>query len=699
MGGIIHKPTMTQTRRATVVLKAIYIGDENIWDFMKDQIRPYWDWQIPITSLEEYRDALDNGKIESPSVLIISSQFYKYAIEDKNQEELDEFIDLIYTTSKTIPVMVIDFWPEVQSMMRTDLVAYAMEHDDANDSDILKRYWSISPLQPLPDVVSALRDYANGPHADPDVLNEISQAEHLHSTTDNPNDETSVKSNQNRERSDDQEWGHDHGSTSKGTAWEIINNEQEATMSGEADHNNHEGDGQIITVTSSKGGTGKTTISISLGQWISLSSIKSVQKGLIPKPLKVCVVDLDVHNSQIGTVIGKWQPTILEVALNGVTEDTLKHAIVHDGRSQCDFLLSPKLPTAADVIPLHSYREILGTLRKMYDVVVVDTSIDYTGDLLRKVVYPMSDQIIFVTTLDRKSVVNMRRWIVSVVAPKDESGTGVDLARVSVVINRGQKGVKMTRREIEDSIRTSAQRAYQQLDMTIPVEDQHTPKLIGVIPDIPNGLVMKSQNELLPVLELSIPPFEKSVAEFTNKIVPIQYRGELLNLTSQDIVLTLFDHDDYDATWDSDDISDSDMGIDEDVDETGDLNNPQTGSNAPVPLEDSFEDYETITEDPDDDDSGDSAEDAPDDSSLKFEEVTVVHNDNEEDDGSESEGKASVDDEPIGYEDEEPIGNAIAPKDDDLDLNGASETIDADETETVKHDESQDGGWEEVFRR
>lgn len=113
MGGIIHKPTMTQTRRATVVLKAIYIGDENIWDFMKDQIRPYWDWQIPITSLEEYRDALDNGKIESPSVLIISSQFYKYAIENKNQEELDDFIDLIYTSSKTIPVMVLDFWPKV----------------------------------------------------------------------------------------------------------------------------------------------------------------------------------------------------------------------------------------------------------------------------------------------------------------------------------------------------------------------------------------------------------------------------------------------------------------------------------------------------------------------------------------------------------------------------------------------------------
>ena len=685
---------MTQTRRTTIVLKAIYIGDKNIWTFMKDQIREDWDWQTPITSLEEYRNALDNSEIDPPSVLIISSQFYKYAIEDKNQEELDEFIDLIYTTSKTIPVMVIDFWPELQSMMSTDLVAYAMEHDDANDSDILKRYWSISPVRPLPDLASALRDYVNSPHANPDVLNEISRAEHLHPTTGNPNDETSVKSNQNRERSDDQEYRHssyDHASTSRGTAWKIVNNEQEATMSDKADHNNHEGDGQIITLASNKGGTGRTTLSIALGEWISLSSLKSAQKGLIPKPLKVCVVDLDVHNSQIGSFIGKWQPTILDVVFNGVNEDTLEHAIIHDSKSQCDFLLSPKLPTAADAIPLHLYRKILGILRKMYDIVVVDTFIEYAGNLLRDVVYPMSDQIIYITTLDRKSVVNMRKWIVSLCASKDRGGVDVDLAKVSVVINRDQKNVDMTRREIEDSIMTATQMAYQQLDMTIPVEDQHTPKLIGAIPDIPNGLLIKCYNEQKFWLSLKIPPFERSVSECANKIVPMRYRGVLPNLT--DIVLTSFDHEsNYDERWDSGSISDSDMGIDENANETEDLNDSQTGSNTPVMLDDSFEDYETITEDPDDDDSEESTEDEPDGSSLKFEEVTVVHNDDdeEEDDGSDPGSGSSVDD--------EPIDNAIAPKDDDLDLNGSG-TIDADETETVKHDESQYGGWEEVFRR
>lgn len=132
------------------------------------------------------------------------------------------------------------------------------------------------------------------------------------------------------------------------------------------------------------------------------------------------------------------------------------------------------------------------------------------------------------------------------------------------------------------------------------------------------------------ILQFAIHAVDKSslegtVSECTNKIVPMRYRGGLPNLTSQNIVLTLFDHEsNYDETWDSNDISDSDTGIDENVNETEDLNDPQTGSNAFAVLDDSFEDCETITEDPDDDDSGESTEDELDGPSLKFEEVQLL---------------------------------------------------------------------------
>lgn len=74
-------------------------------------------------------------------------------------------------------------------MISTDLVAYAIEHNDADDSDVLNRYWSISPVHSLPDLDSAIIDYVNSYHADPGVLNEISQAEHLHPTAVRPKDD------------------------------------------------------------------------------------------------------------------------------------------------------------------------------------------------------------------------------------------------------------------------------------------------------------------------------------------------------------------------------------------------------------------------------------------------------------------------------------------------------------------------------
>ena len=101
--------------------------------------------------------------------------------------------------------------------------------------------------------------------------------------------------------------------------------------------------------------------------------------------------------TQIGSVIGKWQPTILEVALNGVNEDTLERTIIHDSRSQCDFLLSPKLPNAADTIPPTKFDEIIKMLQYMYDIIVLDTSVEYTSELLGQFIYPMSDRIIFVS--------------------------------------------------------------------------------------------------------------------------------------------------------------------------------------------------------------------------------------------------------------------------------------------------------------
>ena len=491
-------------------MKAIYVGDNTIWEFMRTQIRPDWEWQIPIHNPDELWDAIDNNQVdESTAVIVVSPQFYRDAMSVGDADMLESFQNLVFTASQSALVMIINFWPDLQQQIDQNILAYAGQQ--GNDQGVLGKYWWINPQSPLPDVDSAIKEYVNSTYSDPETVKIIADAEGLTVMGDGQNGGGMISNavnaiNDRFNGADDDPYG-----------------EPQFT-------NNYGKKGQIITVTSSKGGAGKTTVSLGAAEWISLSSVMAARNHIIPKPLKVCVVDLDVHDSQIGSVIGKWQPTILEVALNGVSEATLEHTIIHDSRSQCDFLLSPKLPKAADTIPAPKFQEIIKTLQYMYDIIVLDTSVEYTSELLGQFIYPMSDRILFVTTLDRRSVTGLRKWILFAGSPEDKGGAGVDLAKVSVVINRGQKNVKMTKREIEDSVRNATQKAYEGLDMTIPVEDQHTPRLIGAIPDIPNGMLMRCCNEQKFWMSLKIPPFEQSISEFCRRIVPSSFRDKLPRL-------------------------------------------------------------------------------------------------------------------------------------------------------------------------
>lgn len=79
----------------------------------------------------------------------------------------------------------------------------------------------------------------------------------------------------------------------------------------------------------------------------------------------------------------------------------------------------------------------------------------------------------------------------------------------------------MTRSEIEESIKTVTQKTY---DQKTPAEDQHAPRLIGTIPEVQNGMLMKYCNEQRFRLSLGIPQFERSIAELAEHLLPY-YKG------------------------------------------------------------------------------------------------------------------------------------------------------------------------------
>src|SRR5690606_3425110 len=114
-------------------------------------------------------------------------------------------------------------------------------------------------------------------------------------------------------------------------------------------------------------------------------------------------------------------------------------------------LLAPKRPRNSDDTPPDFYIELLQHLRKKYDYVFLDTSVNYLDPLLEKVAYPVADQIVFVTDIVVNSVFSMTRWIQEVTKPRAQGGMGINPNKIGIVVNKALADVNMSSEKIERS--------------------------------------------------------------------------------------------------------------------------------------------------------------------------------------------------------------------------------------------------------
>ena len=191
--------------------------------------------------------------------------------------------------------------------------------------------------------------------------------------------------------------------------------------------------GKVITVTSSKGGAGKTSIALTLAGYIALSS-----KSGPHRPLKVLALDLDVRDGQIGFFTGFWKPTVMKLLRFGISEKQIEDTVIHDGNLGVDVLLAPRRPRSADELSPEFYGELLDRLRGIYDYIILDTSVSYTDSIRSQVGYGYGtvDKILVLTDPVNTSLFGLSRWIQEVTGPLDQGGLGVSKSRISVVLNR-----------------------------------------------------------------------------------------------------------------------------------------------------------------------------------------------------------------------------------------------------------------------
>lgn len=475
-------------------LKTLFIGNEPTYDVLRNKMYNRWDWQMLLPNIDSFWDALDGNMIDfdNTSIILVSDEFYSYALklsgEDGENAMLD-FLDLLFQLSQNALLFVVNYDSSNRQEISDNLHQYIL--DNAEDGMTEKKFYWIDAHRPQVDIDNGIREYLNSPYADPVLAETIADAENIPL----------------REGDDDEYDEVDD--------YEDDDEDEEYT-------NNYHRDGMVICVTSSKGGVGKTSTTFGLSTWLYHSSEEAMKNQMLSAPLKICVVDLDVHDAQIGSVIGASQPTVLQIVLDdeGITQKTVKKNLHYRENLGAWFLLAPKLPKMSDTIQPGKYAAIIEVLKKMFDVIILDTSVDYTDDLFMQVAYPKANKIVFVTTLARPSLTGMHKWIYTTGLPPKSGGCSLDMDKVGVVINQGQKNVKMSVTNVIQLIDSGVAGLYNAIDKSISPKDYHRPKLIGAIPDIPNGQLMRLVNIQEYQLSLNIPKYESNIAKIARALMP-----------------------------------------------------------------------------------------------------------------------------------------------------------------------------------
>jgi pilus assembly protein CpaE len=177
--------------------------------------------------------------------------------------------------------------------------------------------------------------------------------------------------------------------------------------------------GQIVTICSTKGGVGKTTITVNLA--IALSKQKH----------KVVVLDLDLQFGDVAMhfdihpkrTIYEWVKEY-EQSQNDIKEYIIEHP------SGVDILSSPSRPEFAEEISEKHIGSLLTKLKEHYDWIVIDTSPSLVETGLMALEH--SDHILLVTSMDLPTLKNNKLYV--------DTLDSLNLKRkVRVILNRDSK--------------------------------------------------------------------------------------------------------------------------------------------------------------------------------------------------------------------------------------------------------------------
>ncbi|HSL97750.1 MAG TPA: response regulator [Candidatus Deferrimicrobiaceae bacterium] len=193
------------------------------------------------------------------------------------------------------------------------------------------------------------------------------------------------------------------------------------------------GPSRIIAVFAAKGGVGKTTLALNL-------AVVAAESGL-----KTAMVDGSI---QFGDLRGFLRapanaPSMLDLPTDRVAESDLAQVVVR-GPSNVEILLAPPRVEMAEMVLARDLEKILSLMRRLYDVIIVDTGVSLND--LTLALLDQADTILEIVMYDAATVRN------SAAMAATYAKIGYPPSKLRYLVNRGDSAAGMDPAELKAAI-------------------------------------------------------------------------------------------------------------------------------------------------------------------------------------------------------------------------------------------------------
>lgn len=179
--------------------------------------------------------------------------------------------------------------------------------------------------------------------------------------------------------------------------------------------------GTIITVTSGKGGVGKSTTTANLAV------------GLAKLGKKVVAIDFDIGLRNLDMILGLENRIVYDVVDVMEERCNLSQALINDKKAKSLYFLPASQTKDKDILEKDKVKKLLLSLKEDFDIVLVDSPAGIESGFEHSIF--LADRALIVSTPDVSSVRDADRVIGIIDAKSEKAKNGQEVEK-HVIINR-----------------------------------------------------------------------------------------------------------------------------------------------------------------------------------------------------------------------------------------------------------------------